>query len=118
MSDTIAAISTGLTEAGISMIRVSGDSMEPRFHDGDQVLVQHTANIRPGEIGIFVTGDMGYIKEFRQEGLRSLNPEYPLMRFSDMDEVRCIGRVIGTMRRDMYASAADIEYFTTTGMRG
>ena len=92
--------------------------MEPRYHDGDQVLVQHTSNIRPGEIGIFVTGDMGYIKEFRKEGLRSLNPEYPLMRFSDMDEVRCIGRVIGTMRKDMYASIADIEHFTTAGMRG
>ena len=99
-------------------LRVSGDSMEPRYHDGDQVLVQHTSNIRPGEIGIFVTGDMGYIKEFRKEGLRSLNPEYPLMRFSDMDEVRCIGRVIGTMRKDMYASIADIEHFTTAGMRG
>ena len=107
-----------VTSRADEIIRVSGDSMEPRYHDGDQVLVQHTASIRPGEIGIFVTGDMGYIKEFRKEGLRSLNPEYPLMRFSDMDEVRCIGRVIGTMRKDMYASIADIEHFTTAGMRG
>ena len=107
-----------VTSRADEIIRVSGDSMEPRYHDGDQVLVQHTSNIRPGEIGIFVTGDMGYIKEFRKEGLRSLNPEYTLMRFSDMDEVRCIGRVIGTMRKDMYASIADIEHFTTAGMRG
>ena len=107
-----------VTSRADEIIRVSGDSMEPRYHDGDQVLVQHTSNIRPGEIGIFVTGDMGYIKEFQKEGLRSLNPEYPLMRFSDMDEVRCIGRVIGTMRKDMYASIADIEHFTTAGMRG
>ncbi len=107
-----------VTSRADEIIRVSGDSMEPRYHDGDQVLVQHTSNIRPGEIGIFVTGDMGYIKEFRKEGLRSLNPGYPLMRFSDMDEVRCIGRVIGTMRKEMYASNADIEQFTTAAMRG
>ncbi len=107
-----------VTSRADEIIRVSGNSMEPRYHDGDQVLVQHTANIRPGEIGIFVTGDMGYIKEFRKEGLRSLNPEYPLMRFSEMEEVRCIGRVIGTMRKDMYASNADIEQYMTAGMRG
>jgi phage repressor protein C with HTH and peptisase S24 domain len=92
--------------------------MEPLYHDGDQVLVQHTTSVRPGEIGIFVNGDMGYIKEYRKEGLKSLNPAYPLMKFSDRDEVRCIGRVIGTMRKDMYASTADIEQYTTAGTRG
>ena len=107
-----------VTSRADEIIRVSGDSMEPRYHDGDQVLVQHTAGIQPGEIGIFVTGDMGYIKEYRKEGLRSLNPSYPLMKFSELDEVRCIGKVIGTMRKNMYASAADIESYTTSYMRG
>jgi phage repressor protein C with HTH and peptisase S24 domain len=107
-----------VTSRADEIIRVSGDSMEPLYHDGDQVLVQHTSSVRPGEIGIFVTGDMGYIKEYRKEGLKSLNPEYPLMRFTDRDEVRCIGRVIGTMRKDMYASTADIEQYTTAETRG
>lgn len=107
-----------VTSRADEIIRVSGDSMEPLYHDGDQVLVQHTSSVRPGEIGIFVTGDMGYIKEYRKEGLKSLNPAYPMMRFTDRDEVRCIGRVIGTMRKDMYASTADIEQYTTAGTRG
>ncbi len=107
-----------VTSRADEIIRVSGDSMEPRYHDGDQVLIQHTASIQPGEVGIFVTGDMGYIKEYRKEGLRSLNPRYPLMKFSDLDEVRCIGRVIGTMRKNMYATDSDIENYTTSYMRG
>ena len=107
-----------VTSRADEIIRVSGDSMEPLYHDGDQVLVQHTSSVRPGEIGIFVTGDMGYIKEYRKEGLKSLNPAYPLMQFTDRDEVRCIGRVIGTMRKDMYANTADIEQYTTAGTRG
>lgn len=107
-----------VTSRADEIIRVSGDSMEPLYHDGDQVLVQHTSSVRPGEIGIFVTGDMGYIKEYRKEGLKSLNPAYPMMRFTDRDEVRCIGRVIGTMRKDMYASTADIEQYTTAETRG
>ena len=107
-----------VTSRADEIIRVSGDSMEPLYHDGDQVLVQHTSSVRPGEIGIFVNGDMGYIKEYRKEGLKSLNPAYPMMKFSDRDEVRCIGRVIGTMRKEMYASTADIEQYTTAGTRG
>ena len=48
-------------------VTVSGDSMEPSFFDGDQVLVQHTNHLQEGEIGIFVNGDAGYIKEYRKD---------------------------------------------------
>jgi signal peptidase I len=35
----------------IEIITVTGDSMEPTFHDGDDLLVEHTKELSPGEIG-------------------------------------------------------------------
>ena len=82
------------------------------------MLIRHTSSIRPGEIGIFTNGDAGYLKEYQREGLRSLNPDYPMMRFSDGDEVRCIGKVIGKVRKDMMASMADVERYTAIYEKG
>ena len=92
-----------LTVQADEVIRVSGDSMEPRFHDGDQVLVKHHVSLHPGEIGIFTNGDSGYIKEYQRDGLHSLNPAYSTMVFSEEDEVRCIGKVIGIADEKMFA---------------
>lgn len=107
-----------VTEQADEIISVSGDSMEPAFHDGDQVLVRHMKSIRPGEIGIFTNGDAGYLKEYRKEGLKSLNPAYPMMRFSEGDEVRCVGKVIGKVRKSMMASMKDVERYTAAFERG
>lgn len=107
-----------MTEQADEIISVSGDSMEPAYHDGDQVLVKHTAAIRPGEIGIFTNGNAGYIKEYQKEGLRSLNPAYPMMLFGDEDEVRCVGKVIGIVRNEMLAGTADVERYTAEYERG
>lgn len=91
-----------LTKQADELIRVSGDSMEPEFHDGDQVLVKHGASLRPGEIGIFTNGDAGYIKVYQRDGLHSLNPAYPVMRFGEGDSVRCIGKVLGIAEKDWF----------------
>lgn len=93
---------TPLTEQADELIRVSGNSMEPAFHDGDQVLVKHGASIRPGEIGVFTNGDAGYIKVYQRDGLHSLNPAYPTMRFHEGDEVRCVGKVLGIAGRELF----------------
>jgi len=96
------------TKAADEIIRVNGDSMEPTYRNGDLVLVRHASSLRPGEIGIFVTGDTGYIKEYRKDGLYSHNPAYAPIFFSEETEVRCIGRVIGTVKPDDWADAESI----------
>ena len=96
------------TSEADEIIRVSGDSMEPTFHDGDQVLVRHCDSLREGQIGIFVNGDAGYIKEYRHDGLYSHNPKYQVMRFSEEDHVRCIGKVLGLLREEQIAGADEI----------
>ena len=98
-----------LTEAADEIIRVNGDSMEPTYHDGDQVLVRHTGSIRPGEIGVFICGDTGYIKEYRKDGLHSHNPAYATISFTGEDAVRCVGKVLGVVTQDNWA---DEEAFT------
>ena len=99
---------TPLTSQADELIRVSGDSMEPEFHDGDFVLVRHCKSLRPGEIGIFVNGDAGYIKVYQRDGLHSLNPAYPTMLFNPGDEVRCIGKVLGTAGRELFARREEL----------
>ena len=86
------------TEQADELIAVSGHSMEPTFMDGDRVLVQHTDRLRPGEIGVFLVDNEGYIKEYRPDGLHSHNPEYGMIPLSGEETVRCVGRVIGTLK--------------------
>ena len=100
---------TPLTLQADELIRVSGDSMEPEFHNGDQVLVRHSASVRPGEIGIFTNGDAGYIKVYQRDGLHSLNPAYPTLVFSEGDEVRCIGKVLGKAEHELFAREDELK---------
>ena len=45
-------------------VRVSGDSMEPVYQDGQIVWVQPCDSLRVGEVGIFGCGGEGYIKAY------------------------------------------------------
>ena len=93
------------TETADEIIRVNGNSMEPTFMDGDLVLVKHASRVRPGEIGVFICGDTGYIKEYRVDGLHSHNPAYAPLVFNENEPVHCVGRVLGRVRE--YAWADD-----------
>lgn len=86
------------TEQADEIITVCGNSMEPTYQDGDQVLVQHTKNLQYGEIGIFLVDNEGYIKEYQKDGLHSHNPAYRTMKFRNDQPVRCLGRVIGKLK--------------------
>lgn len=99
---------TPVTKQADELVRISGDSMEPEFHDGDWVLVAHGASIRPGEIGIFTNGDTGYIKVYQRDGLHSLNPAYPTLFFHGEDEVRYIGKVLGIAGEELFARKDEI----------
>ena len=45
-------------------VRVSGDSMEPVYHDGQIVWVQRCNELSPGEVGLFLYDGDGYIKVY------------------------------------------------------
>ncbi|MDY2509831.1 MAG: S24 family peptidase [Ruminococcus callidus] len=74
-------------------LRISGDSMEPIYHDGDIVLVEQTEVLHVGEIGIFFVNGNGYIKKFGGDRLISLNDAYEDIYLTE--QARCFGRVLG-----------------------
>lgn len=93
---------------------VSGDSMEPEFHDGDLVMVQQLrecSELEVGEIGAFTCGNDAYIKVYSKGGLRSLNKKYKMIRFSEDDQVMVIGRVLGVLPPDAIASYEDVKRY-------
>ena len=69
--------------------------MEPKFHDGDMVLVKEQPTVAPGEIGIFLVDGKGYIKQLGTNCLISLNPDYEDISLHEYDSVYCKGKVIG-----------------------
>ena len=93
---------------------VSGDSMEPEYHDGDLVLVRRIPDapeLKEGEIGAFIVGNETYIKEYREDGLHSLNPKYDVMHFSDEESVYLIGRVMGVLNPESIATETDVKRY-------
>ena len=48
-------------------VRVSGDSMEPVYHDGQIVWVKRCDRVNVGEVGIFIYDGEGYIKVYDEQ---------------------------------------------------
>ena len=48
-------------------LRVSGDSMEPVYHDGQIVWVEECETLSVGEVGIFVYDGDGYLKVYGEQ---------------------------------------------------
>lgn len=81
-------------------LRIHGDSMEPKFSEGDVVIVQYGNPCESGDIAIvMVNGSEATCKKikFMPEGifLISLNPEYEPMFFSAKEVVELPVRVLG-----------------------
>ena len=48
-------------------IRVSGDSMEPVYHDGQIVWVQECERVGIGEVGVFICDGEGFLKAYDEQ---------------------------------------------------
>ncbi|MBQ1537580.1 MAG: helix-turn-helix domain-containing protein [Ruminococcus sp.] len=111
--------SSELVDSADCVFSVNGDSMEPEFSDGDMVLVQRfpdCAELSEGEIGAFIVGNETYVKEYRRDGLHSLNAKYKPMKFGDEERVFFIGRVVGVLDPDDIASDDDVKrYYSLRG---
>ena len=79
---------------GTSFIaRVSGNSMEPIYHNGDLVFIHATVDIRPSQTGAFLMDGQLWIKELGDGILISHNPDYEPRQFTE--DIRCQGLVLG-----------------------
>lgn len=92
-------------------VRVSGDSMEPVYHDGQIVWVRPCESLRVGEVGVFICDGEGYLKVYgeslpdeRQESsdggaypqplLISYNKAYEPKKISPYSEFCVVGKVL------------------------
>ena len=75
-------------------IRVSGDSMEPRFVDRQIVFIKRQKTLNIGEFGIFVLNGDSFIKKLGQSELVSLNPKYDPIPVKEFDSFHVFGKVL------------------------
>ena len=79
-------------------VRIAGNSMEPRYQDGQTVWVQYRRTLRSGEIGIFLYDGNAYLKQLIMDDggvrLHSLNPDYADIPVRSAGELRILGRVV------------------------
>lgn len=101
-------------EADFAM-HVTGNSMEPTYNDGQTVWVKRCAELSPGDVGIFVCDNEGFIKMYDEqepedqyrdeftdsEGnlhpqpvLISYNPDYEPRKILPGTEFRIVGKVL------------------------
>ncbi len=80
------------------VIRVKGDSMEPRIEDGDLILVDYSKEPRPGNVVVAMINGGAVVKKFlRQKGriiLRSANPRYADIVIGESDQFLIAGVVL------------------------
>ena len=98
-ADEITVSDNARTREADFALRISGNSMEPRYRDGDILLVQETDTLEFGELGIFILDGNGFFKVFGGDRLYSLNKEYGDILLKDFEDVRVAGRVIGKLKK-------------------
>ena len=96
-------------------IRVSGNSMEPVYHDGQIVWIQQCSELSIGQVGVFIYDNEGYIKAYDEKEpdenmaesytdsfgvvrpqpvLISYNEDYPPKVVSPYASFQIVGRVL------------------------
>lgn len=79
-------------------VRVAGDSMEPRYRDGQTVWVQYRRSLHSGEIGVFLYDGCAYLKQLLADGhglrLHSLNPAYADLPIQRAEDLRVLGKAV------------------------
>ena len=82
-----------LTRKADFCLDIQGHSMEPKFHDGDTVLVRQQPAVDIGEVGLFI-----------MDGLISLNPDYDDVWPNEFSDFRCVGKVLGVLEPEWIVS--------------
>ena len=86
-------------------LKVSGDSMDKEFRDGDVVIVEKDAVVENGQIAVVqINGYNATVKRVRYEKNRiilipeSNNPAHYPQVYSQDDEVKIIGKVVSSQK--------------------
>lgn len=79
-------------------VYVSGDSMEPSYHNEELIWIEQTEQLEDGEIGIFYLDGNAYVKKFQNNEngtyLVSLNKKYDPIPVTENNSFKIFGRVL------------------------
>ncbi|HGO3557354.1 TPA: LexA family protein [Staphylococcus aureus] len=86
-------------------LKVSGDSMDKLFQDGDVVVVEKDSTVENGQLGVvLVNGYNGTVKRIRYNNDQiilipeSNNPSHYPQVYGKDDEVKIVGRVVASVK--------------------
>ena len=78
-------------------VHITGDSMEPRFHDEELVWIEQTESLETGDIGLFFLDGLTYIKKYviNNAGtfLVSLNAKYKPIEVGEFSTFKIFGKL-------------------------
>jgi repressor LexA len=74
-------------------VKVTGDSMEPAFYEGDIVFVEPSRTAENGDVVVALINGESFIKQYRNGKFISFNPSYAPIIPGDYDSVRISGIV-------------------------
>ncbi|MCL2045382.1 MAG: XRE family transcriptional regulator [Oscillospiraceae bacterium] len=76
-------------------VKVGGDSMMPRFIDGQIIFIKKQETLEVGEIGIFELNGDAFLKKLGRGEFISLNARYAPIPIREFDSVHIFGKVLG-----------------------
>ena len=78
-------------------VHITGDSMEPRFHDEELVWIEQTEALESGDIGLFFLDGLTYIKKYVVNNagtfLVSLNAKYKPIEVGEFSTFKIFGKL-------------------------
>lgn len=80
-------------------VRITGESMEPDYHDGQTVWIRQQAKLEHGDVGVFLYENKRYFKRLRDRvggmRLQSIDSNYPDVIISEPEKIVALGIAIG-----------------------
>lgn len=80
------------------MVKVTGNSMEPAFLDGDYIFIKKVDEFPNGKFAVVIVNNESFLKKVYKEDNRlrlvSLNHDYKDMYFNEYDDIKIVGTVV------------------------
>lgn len=94
----------------VTGIIVKGDSMQPKYHDGDVLWVDSRCSVDHGQIGVFSVDGESYVKKKGHKKLISLNSKYEDILINEYTEFFVIGKVVDFTPREVFEQIEQISW--------
>jgi len=96
--------------SAVTGVIVKGDSMEPKYHDGDLLWIDSRQLVDSGQIGVFVVEGESYVKKKGHNKLISLNSKYDDILIDEHTEFSIVGKVVDFTPKSVFEYVENIKW--------